>query len=140
MTPVWWCDIKGPLCCPPLAQYGPSDYGEEVGILAAVSLSVVLSRSLPCSREAGWVVSGKVPGKPGKPNPDNRPSFYLGAVQALSALSQDSQNRLVALLIEHLWYASSQRKHYYPHFAEIWRLREARSQPGITRVRILNHI
>lgn len=83
------------------------------------AVSVVLSWSLPCSRDAGWVVSGEVSGKPGKPNPDNRPSFYLGAVQALSALSQDSQNRLGALLIEHLLYASSQRKHYYPHFDEI---------------------
>lgn len=83
------------------------------------------------------MVPGEVPGKPGL---DNRPSLYLGAVRTPSALSQGSQERLGALFIEHLLYAGCQRKRYYPLFAEIWRLREARPQPGVFGLRTLTHI
>lgn len=95
--------------------------------------SAVLSWSLPRSGQAGWVVLGEVPGKP---SPDNRPSLYLGAVWPLSAVSPDSQELCVLSTCCMLVPEGSIT---YIHFAEIQRLEDVRSQPGVTGLRIRTH-
>lgn len=42
---------------------------------------------------------------PREPSPDSRPSLHLGAMWALSTLSQDSHERLGPMFIEHLLHA-----------------------------------
>lgn len=89
------CDIQDLLCCLPLVLLGPSNCKRKLASSQLPAVSVVLTWSLPCNRQGGWVV-------PGEPSPYSRPSLYLEAVWALSSLSQGSHERLGPMFIEHL--------------------------------------
>lgn len=86
------------LPAPGLALNGPSTCGRKLASSQLPTVSAVLIWSLPCSRQADWVV-------PGEPSPDSRPSLYLRAMWAPSALSQGSHEKLGPMFIEHLLYA-----------------------------------
>lgn len=83
------------LPAPGLAPHGPSNCRRKLASSQLPAVSVVLIWSLSCSRQAGWVV-------PGEPSQDSRPNLYLGAMWALSALSQGSHEKLSPMFIEHL--------------------------------------
>lgn len=108
--------------------------GRKLASWQLSAVSVVPSRSLPRSRQAGWVVPGEVAGKP---SPDNRPSLYLGAVWTLSALSPDSQE---LCLLSTCCMLVPEGSITHPYVAKIRRLREFRPQPRVTGLRIRSHI